>query len=356
MSCREEHEAYLRSILSRSLSSENPSPETIAEAYKDSPSYFMEFKKDLLNKYAGKSILDIPGSAIVENKYGECLKVIYKEKINFKLQNRNIKEDILSDFKILPGVGVNKESKLKAEGYKTLYDLLEHATYSTKAEEIINSIENQCFINYYEKLNEISSYSKKSKSNLIKSASILNETNFKFIDIETVGLSSNVPVILIGVAEIKGKYIITHQYQARNYHEEIAILEEYFSHLNQSSVHVTYNGSTFDIPFIKARANYYRMEKEKIKLMNLTHYDLIKFTRALWKDKLPNCKLTTIEDYLNIPRDDDDVNGAYMADYFNTYLKEQNIGPLIPILKHNCRDIMSLATFLMRIYEEVCNE
>ena len=108
-----EHEAYLKSILLKSLSSENPSPETIANAYKDSKSYFMEFKNGLLNKYAGKTTLDIPGSEIVENKYGECLKVSYKEKIDFKLQNRNIKEDILSDFKILPGVGINKEAKLK---------------------------------------------------------------------------------------------------------------------------------------------------------------------------------------------------------------------------------------------------
>lgn len=355
MSRREEHEKYLKSILSKSLSSANPSNETKAKAMKESPSYFMEFKNELLSKYAGKKETDIPGSEIIENKYGECLKVTYKEKIDFKLKNSNIKENILSNLKLLSGVGPSKETKLKEEGYETFYDLLEHETYSIKAQEIIDTIENQCFINYYNKLNEVSSYSKESKSNLIKSASILKEGNFKFMDIETVGLSNNLPIILIGVAEIKGKYIISNQYQARNYHEEVAILEEYFSHLNSSSVHVTYNGSTFDIPFIKARANYYRMDREKIDFMNLTHYDLIKFTRALWKDKLEDCKLTTIEKYLNIPRDDDDVNGAYMADYFNTYVKEKNIGPLIPILKHNCKDIISLGTFLMEIYNEVCN-
>ncbi|MDO5849975.1 MAG: ribonuclease H-like domain-containing protein, partial [Methanobacteriaceae archaeon] len=299
---------------------------------------------------------DIEGGEIVENKYGECLKVSYREKIDFNLKKSDIKKDILSDFKLLDGIGENKEAKLKSKGYETLYDLLEHETYSTKAKELIDSLEGKCFINYYNKLEDLSKYSKKSKSRLIKSASILNGANFKFMDIETVGLSSNVPVILIGVAEINGKYIDAHLYQARNYHEEAAILESYFSHLDESSVHVTYNGSTFDIPFIKARANYYRMDKNKINLMNLTHFDLIKFTRALWKDKLENCKLTTIENYLNIPRDDDDVNGAYIADYYDTYLKENNIGPLMPILKHNCRDIISLASFLMRINEEVCNE
>ena len=354
MSRRTEHEAYLETILSKSITSENPSQETIQKALRASPSYYMDFKHELLKKYEGKSIDDIKGGEIVENKYGECLKVSYSEKIDFKLKKSDIKKDILSDLKLLPGIGVNKEAKLKSMGYETFYDLLEHKTYSAKAKDIINSLEHECFINYYNKLEDLSQYSKKSKSDLVKSASILKEGNFKFMDIETVGLSSNVPVILIGVAEINGKYITTHLYQARNYGEEVAILESYFSHLDESSVHVTYNGSTFDIPFIKARANYYRMNRDKINLMNLTHFDLIKFTRALWKDKLENCKLTTIEKYLDIPRDDDDVNGAYIADYYDTYLKENNIGPLVPILKHNCRDIISLATFLMKINEEVC--
>lgn len=349
---REQHEAYLRSVLSKSLSSENPSNETLEFAYKNSEYYVMEFKNQLLNQYQGKTLSDIEGSEIIENKYGECLKVTYKERIDFELKKSNIKKDMASDLKILDGIGEGTERKLKEKGFETLYDLLDHERYSSKAEKAIKLIENQCFINYYENLEAVGKYSKKAKANIVKCASILDEANFKFMDIETVGLSSNVPVILIGVAEIDGKYVKTHQYQIRNYHEEPAILDAYFSHLDSSSVHITYNGSTFDIPFIKARANYYGM-RDKIDLMNQTHFDLIKFTRALWKDKLPNCKLPTIENYLGIPRDDDDVNGAYMADYFNTFIKEDNIGPLIPILKHNCKDIISLATFLMRIYEEV---
>lgn len=352
MSRKSEHEAYLESILSKSITSRNPSKETIQKALKQSPTYYMNYKYKLLDKYQGKNLEYIKGAKVIENKYGKCLKITHKEKINFKLQKNNIKKEIITNFKILPGVGEAKEAKLKEKGYKTFYDLLEHKTYSTKAQNIINTLENECFINYYNNLEKLSKYTK-SKSNLIKSVSILNESNFKFMDIETTGLSSNRPVILIGVAEINNKYITTHLYQARNYQEEPAIIEAYLSHLNQSSIHITYNGSTFDIPFIKTRAKYYRMPNEKVNLMNLTHFDLIKFTRALWKNKLPNCKLTTIEKYLNIKRDEDDVNGAYIADYYNTYLKENNIGPLIPIIKHNQQDIISLATFLMKIHEEV---
>ena len=50
-------------------------------------------------------------------------------------------------------------------------------------------------------------YSKKCRDNLIKCISLTDVENFKFMDIETKGLS-NVPIILIGVAEIKNDKII----------------------------------------------------------------------------------------------------------------------------------------------------
>ena len=48
-----------------------------------------------------------------------------------------------------------------------------------------------------------------------------------------------------------------------------------------------------------------------------------------------------------------DVPGQYIPDYYNTYLTEGNIGPLIPIIEHNKQDIISLASFLEKIYAEV---
>ena len=55
----------------------------------------------------------------------------------------------------------------------------------------------------------------------------------------------------IHVAEIKGNHIICSQYFLRDYPEEEAVLAAYLSHLDEDSVHVTFNGKTFDVPFIK---------------------------------------------------------------------------------------------------------
>ena len=168
------------------------------------------------------------------------------------------------------------------------------------------------------------------------------------MDIETKGLS-NVPVILIGVAEIKNDNIITSQYFLRDYTEESVILEAYLSHLDEDSVHVTFNGKSFDVPFINNRCIYNRINAN----LDLAHIDLMYFAKNLWKDELPNCKLQTIErEFFGIEREDD-VPGQYIPGYYDTYLSKNNIGPIVPIIEHNRQDIVSLASFLEKMYKDV---
>ena len=345
---REEHEAYLEKILSNSLSSANPSKEAYERGRLDSLTYFNNLKFGLMHKYKDWNFLDIEGSKVIENIYGETLKITRKEKIDFSLESKNksIKDDLASNLKLMPGIGFQTEMKLKEEGYNTFYDLLNHPTYAKKAEILIEKIEKECFIKEFNLLKSLNKYPN-SRNSTIKALTSLDPFNLKFMDIETLGLS-NAAIILVGIAEIKGNYIESNQYLLRNKEEEPALIEGYLSHIDEASVHVTYNGAKFDIPFIKNRARLYRIDCD----LEQTHFDLIYPARNLWKDKLPNCKLTTIEEHLFGIKRDDDVPGAYIPDYYRTYLTTKNIGPLIPIIEHNRMDIVSLAHFLMRIYEE----
>ena len=348
MSRREEHEAYLERILSNSLSSANPSKETYERARKDSYTYYNNLKFGLMNKYKDWDFSDIEGSEVIENEYGNTLKITRKKKIDFSLENKkgSVKRELASNLKLMPGIGLQMEMKLKREGYKTIYDLKNHPSYSKKADKLIKKIEKNCFIKEYDLLKYLNKYPN-SNNMTLKSLSSLDPFNLKFMDIETLGLSS-APIILIGIAEIKGKYIESNQYLLRNKEEEPAVIKAYLSHIDEASVHVTYNGASFDIPFIKNRARRYRIDCN----LDQTHFDLMFPARNLWKDVLPNCKLTTIEEHLfNIKREED-VPGAYIPDYYNTYLVTKNIGPLIPIVEHNRTDIVSLADFLMKMYEE----
>jgi hypothetical protein len=340
-----EHENYiLNSILKSSPSSENFSFE---EYRKASPEYYKDLEQQLLNEYQDKKLTDIEGSRIIDTPYGETLEIVQKERIDFKLAENNFKNQMNHNLKLLPKIGIKTEENLKRQGFGTIESLLNHDSHKANAQNFLEDIDDMSFSQIIDLLND-NRYSQSCKDNLIKCVSIPDVTDFKFMDIETLGLS-NVPLILIGVAEIEGNNIITSQYFLRDLDEEIAVLKGYFSHLDENSVHVTFNGKTFDVPFIKNRLNYHRISVD----FNLPHLDLMYFAKYLWRDDLPNCHLQTIEKYKFGLERVDDVPGQYIPGYYRTYLSEKNIGPMVPIIEHNRQDIISLADFLMKMYEEV---
>lgn len=341
----------LKSILSKSLSSSNPSNETITNAHSysgvNSDDPYKKLKYKLIEDYQDKSVEDIAGTKLIENKYGETIQIKNKEKIVFNTSEKDFKEEIFCDLKLVPNIGQATEKKLKEQGFKDIPSLLDHGKYCEYAEMAIEQLNSDSFKDIFNIVRK-NSYS---KNNVLKCLSGIENENFKFMDIETLGLS-NVPIILIGVAELSknGKSIESTQYLLREKSEEPAVLESFMSHLDEDSVYVTYNGAKFDVPFIKNRCDYYRINYEH----SLIHYDLLYFARRLWKSKVPNCKLTTVEKYLFDIERTDDVPGSHIPSYYETYLKENNIGPLIPIIEHNRMDIVSLAKFLMKMYNEVC--
>ena len=306
-----------------------------------------EYKEKLLIDYKDKSLEDLMNCRISKTSYGDVLKITNKEKINFKIKDNNFERQINENLKLLQGIGINTEIKLKKQGYNTIESLCSHDKYSAKANDFLSKMNEMSYYDLINLLND-NKYSKECKNNILKSISQVDIENFKFMDIETKGLS-NVPIILIGVSEIKNNKIITSQYFLRDYSEEANIIDAYMSHLDEDSVHVTFNGKTFDIPFIKSRCLYNRMEHN----LDLPHIDLRFFAKNIWGDRLPNCKLQTIEkEVFNINRLGD-VDGRYIPDFYDTYLKENNIGPIVPIIEHNAQDIVSLASFLQKMYEEV---
>ena len=348
MTQRDEHENYLlKAILSHSITSENPSKEAKEKARMVSPSYFEQLKQDLLNEYEGKSLSDIKGSRVVSTEYGDTLKIVEKGKISFSLKNNDFKSQINSNLKLLPTIGVKKEQTLKSNGYDTIESLKNHDRYGDVSSRFLDSLDDMSFCELMDLLNN-NRYSKDCKNNLIKCLSLCDIENLKFMDIETLGLS-NVPVILIGVAEIKNSKIISTQYFLRDVYEEAAVLDGYLSHLDEDSVHVTFNGKSFDVPFIRNRCMYNGVDVP----FRLAHIDLMHFAKNLWANDLPNCQLQTIEkEKFGIERVGD-VPGQYIPGYYNTYLSEENIGPIVPIIEHNRQDIVSLAGFLEKMYDEV---
>ena len=340
-------EEYLRNALSGSLHPSNPSNDRQRKEKTFSNSYFKYLKEKLLIEYNDKSLSDVMDCRISKTSFGDALKITTKEKIDFNIEDNAFMDQINSNLKLLPKIGLKTEQNLKNKGYDTIESLKSHDKYGDNATKFLKEIEDMPFKDIMDLLDN-NKYSKRCRDNILKCISLTDIENFKFMDIETKGLS-NVPIILIGVAEIKGDKIIASQYFLRDYTEEANIIDAYLSHLDEDSIHVTFNGKSFDVPFIKNRCSYLGIQSQ----MDLPHLDLMYFAKNLWKNDLPNCQLQTIErEIFGISRQDD-VPGQYIPGYYDTYLDKNNIGPVVPIIEHNCQDIISLASFLEKMYEDV---
>lgn len=340
-------ENYLRKALSNSISSGNPSNEAKDKARKLSPSYYADLKERLLTEYENKTLDDVMDCKECSTPFGDVLKITKSEKINFKIEDNNFQNQMNSNLKLLPKIGLKTEENLKKQGYDTIESLRGHDRYCDIASKFLDNVEGMSYLEIVELLDD-NKYSKRCRDNVLRSISMIDVENFKFMDIETKGLS-NVPIILIGVAEIKGNRIVASQYFLRDYAEEPSIIEAYLSHLDEDSVHVTFNGKSFDVPFIKNRCIYNRIEHN----LDLPHLDLMYFAKNLWSDELPNCKLQTIEKELFGIEREEDVPGQYIPGYYDTYLEKGNVGPVVPIIEHNAQDIISLASFLDKMYRDV---
>lgn len=340
-------EQYLKRMLSNSISSQNPSEEAKRKALKKSPGYYSDLKEKLLIEYDDKSLKDVMDCSISKTPSGDVLKIVKKEKIDFEIRDNKFRDDLNHNLKLLPKIGLKTEQKLKSKGYDTIESLKGHDRYSDVASKFLKNLEGMSYCEIVDLLDE-NRYSKKCRNNILKSISLTDPENFKFMDIETKGLS-NVPIILIGVAELKDDKIIASQYFLRDYTEEAGIIEAYLSHLDEDSVHVTFNGKTFDIPFIKNRCRYNRIPAD----LDHAHLDLMYFAKNLWADELPNCQLQTIEKEMFGIKREGDVPGQYIPGYYDTYLEKDNIGPVVPIIEHNAQDIISLASFLDKMYRDV---
>ena len=156
------------------------------------------------------------------------------------------------------------------------------------------------------------------------------------------------PIILFGIAQVSGDRILINQYLLRNIKEEPAALMGFLSHINEDSVFITFNGRTFDIPYVRERLAYYRMRGD----LEKPHFDILHFSKRAWRERVPNCRLNTLEKYLLGITRKDDVPSALVPDFYETYMRSKNVGPLIPIIEHNKQDLVALANIFSKLHEE----
>lgn len=65
----------------------------------------------------------------------------------------------------------------------------------------------------------------------------------------------------------------------------------------------------------------------------------------------PNYKPAALERYLLGMERKEDVPGALVPEFYEAYMRTKNPGPLIPIIKHNKQDLVTLANIFFMLCE-----
>jgi uncharacterized protein YprB with RNaseH-like and TPR domain len=167
-----------------------------------------------------------------------------------------------------------------------------------------------------------------------------------FLDIETCGLSG-VPVFLVGLALIGEEPLVLRQLFARDYTEERALLGELGRLLGEFDFLVTFNGKSFDIPFLRDRAAHHRMSLR----LELPHLDLLWMARRRWKAVLPDCKLKTLEWHVLRRRRAGDVWGYEIPGLYHDYVQRGEPHRLIPIFHHNMLDVVAMVELIPAVFD-----
>ena len=171
-----------------------------------------------------------------------------------------------------------------------------------------------------------------------------------FLDLETTGLAggSGTYAFLAGLAYPSGTHLVAKQIFLATPASEELWLKALFENFPGDRVSlVTYNGKTFDWPIIQTRSV---LNRKKLPVDVLGHLDLLQLVRYLWKGKLENCRLATVEtQLLKVKRTITDVPGWLVPRHYADFLKTGNARPLQGVFYHNLMDILSLVALKLKI-------
>jgi len=176
---------------------------------------------------------------------------------------------------------------------------------------------------------------------------IRHTSQMLFFDTETTGLgvgAGNVP-FMIGCGYVDGSQFIVDQLFIRDPREERQALA-YLSGVLQRFTHmITYNGRSFDWSVLKNRYVLHRLEPPK----ELAQADLLYAARSLWKETLPSCRLSVIEQSKLGYSRERDLPGAEAPVRYMQFLRSRDVRDVEDIFIHNERDILSLAALTVCI-------
>ncbi|HVR21644.1 MAG TPA: ribonuclease H-like domain-containing protein [Polyangiaceae bacterium] len=171
-----------------------------------------------------------------------------------------------------------------------------------------------------------------------------------FLDTETTGLGGGAGTwaFLVGLAWFGESGLLEiEQLLLRSPADEGVLIDRLREHMERAEALVTYNGKSFDLPLLEARAVMTRRPK----LPERPHLDLLHVARRIHRARLGSCRLVTLEsEVLGFVRGPDIEGGEIPARYAH-FLRTGDESALTSVVEHNAWDVASMAA-LVGLYGE----
>jgi uncharacterized protein YprB with RNaseH-like and TPR domain len=158
-----------------------------------------------------------------------------------------------------------------------------------------------------------------------------------YLDLETTGLR-NTPLFLVGLMYSEGEDLIVDQLFARDYTEERAVLSFVSGMLDPREILFTFNGNTFDIPFLADRMTFHNLPMR----IPRTHVDLLPVSRSLMKGRTPNHRLQTLELYVLGRKRTGDIPGSEIPGAYHEFVRTKDARQMAAVIHHNRLDLLSM--------------
>jgi uncharacterized protein YprB with RNaseH-like and TPR domain len=189
-----------------------------------------------------------------------------------------------------------------------------------------------------------------------------------YLDLETCGFAGSM-VFLVGVIHCEAQTLTLSQLLARNYAEEKAVLQSLWTLATTHRVLVTFNGKSFDWPMVHDRSTIHHLGQQRrvsrteapstpareladgLKRHDLRpeliHCDLLHHARRRWRDRLPNCKLQTLEQAICGRRRRGDIPGRDIPLAYHDFVRTGDAWQMRNVLHHNALDLVTLLQISM---------
>lgn len=158
-----------------------------------------------------------------------------------------------------------------------------------------------------------------------------------FFDIETTGLSADISAItVIGCCDMDGN--VTQWFNEDGLSQR-QILTDFLTFIQPYNTLITFNGKTFDLPFLTSKIKEFKINASFDRYEHLDLYQILKPYKNLWG--LKNFRQKNLEEYLGIQRTDK-LSGKKLIKTYQDYLENGEIKNKESVLLHNHEDLIGL--------------